>query len=412
MASQSNPSECIEVQKPFLTVDDAAELFSHLYGMPKATSVKPLNGYDAQNFLINLDHVGIDDQDLNQDPKCCTQRYVLKIMSGEESKDEIGFRAIHSIQKYLKHHGYTCAAPLQNIHGDDMKIEEFTKKQPADGLNAGQRVRGRFMIRAYPFLPGVSLTSVGVVPANSTQVFYEAGKSLAQMHKILQKYPHDTTALKEKAKTFEWSLDNLSIILKHVHVVKDQKRRDFIVDIVKTFESRVLTIKDQFRKGIIHNDFSDTNVLVTPILDNSTTSENSVAHQVNYKLSNAVDFDDSHYNCLVFDIGISMMYMAVSKPAENHPLHASAAFLAGYQHVNPLTPEELEVLHICQAARFAQSLIMGLYTYTYIQPGNDYLLLTQNSWPIIEDLWEMKVDSVRKMWTDVAMECAKFDMHA
>ncbi len=56
MASTPVPSDCIEVNKPFLTANDAIELFSRLYGMPKAASVKQLDGYFGQNFLINIDH--------------------------------------------------------------------------------------------------------------------------------------------------------------------------------------------------------------------------------------------------------------------------------------------------------------------------------------------------------------------
>ncbi len=55
--------------------------------------------------------------------------YVLKIMTREETKNEIHIRAVHSLQTFLKHHGFICAAPLQNIYGDDMKIEEFYGKQ-------------------------------------------------------------------------------------------------------------------------------------------------------------------------------------------------------------------------------------------------------------------------------------------
>ena len=51
-------------------------------------------------------------------------------MSGEESKDELGVRVVHSLQKYLRQHDFINAAPLQNIHGDDLKLEIFSKVQP------------------------------------------------------------------------------------------------------------------------------------------------------------------------------------------------------------------------------------------------------------------------------------------
>ena len=52
---QSIPVNSTEVNKAFLTTDDAAELFSHLYTMPKPTSVTKMDGYDTQNFLIEIE---------------------------------------------------------------------------------------------------------------------------------------------------------------------------------------------------------------------------------------------------------------------------------------------------------------------------------------------------------------------
>ena len=58
-------------------------------------------------------------------------KYVLKIMSSEESKDEPGFQVIHSFQKYLRQHGFINAPPLQNVHGDDLRLEIFSRVQSA-----------------------------------------------------------------------------------------------------------------------------------------------------------------------------------------------------------------------------------------------------------------------------------------
>ena len=52
-------------------------------------------------------------------------------MSGEESKDVVGIRVVHSLQQYLRKHDFINAAPLQNIYGDDLKLEVFSSVQPA-----------------------------------------------------------------------------------------------------------------------------------------------------------------------------------------------------------------------------------------------------------------------------------------
>ena len=59
--------------------------------------------------------------------------------------------------------------------------------------------------------------------------------------------------MKGKAQTFEWSLDNLSKVLNMVDVVKDTKRRDFVIEIVKTFENKVLARKHLFKQGKLNS---------------------------------------------------------------------------------------------------------------------------------------------------------------
>ena len=126
-----------------------------------------------------------------------------------------------------------------------------------------------------------------------------------------------------------------------------------------------------------------------------------------YKIRGILDFDECLYHSLVSDVGTSMAYLSLSKAAGDRPLHYSAVFLAGYQTVNPLTPEELSVLHICQAARFTMSLVTGLH-YHSLQPENAYFLLTQPGWPILEQLWKMDVVDLHEMWRDVAAECTLY----
>ena len=51
---QTIPANSIAVNKAFLTTEDAAQLFSHSYAMPKPMSVIQIDGYDSQNFLIEI----------------------------------------------------------------------------------------------------------------------------------------------------------------------------------------------------------------------------------------------------------------------------------------------------------------------------------------------------------------------
>ncbi|XP_072028479.1 hydroxylysine kinase-like [Amphiura filiformis] len=307
-----------EVNKPLLSIDDAAGVFHRFYGR-KPAFVKPLDGFCALNFFVRVNgrdgnHV---DENMNdsQDSKIFNN-FVLKIMNAEDSKEAIYFRTVHSVQKYLSQHGLKCVAPIQNILGDDLSMlnmDQFTTELThKDDNETNQRLHGRFMVRVYPYMEGTILQNV--LPADEIEIFYEAGKLLAEFHKSLESYPGDIGSLKEKPLTLSLASWSLSELLKYIDVMKDEKRKELILDVVRKFEDRVLQRKDVFRKANT------------------------------YQLCGVIDFDIAEYNCLIFDVGISMMYMSLSKAAKTNPLKVSAAVLAGYQHVNPLTPTELEVL--------------------------------------------------------------------
>ena len=65
----------------------------------------------------------------------------------------------------------------------------------------------------------------------------------------LQNFPNGTEPLKKKGENFDWSLDRLNQILTHIDVVKDDSRRNLVQEVVKAFETKVLSRKNDFRKG-------------------------------------------------------------------------------------------------------------------------------------------------------------------
>ena len=61
----------------------------------------------------------------------------------------------------------------------------------------------------------------------------------------------------------------------------------------------------------------------------------------------------------------------------------------------------MEVLRLCAAARYAQSLVMGAYSYQQ-DPTNDYLLVTASTgWTNLTNFWNVSQEDLYKKWTEI-----------
>lgn len=134
--------------------------------------------------------------------------------------------------------------------------------------------------------------------------------------------------------------------------------------------------------GTVHNDFSEQNLLVKK-------SATGCA-----ELAGILDFQDVHHNCKVYDVAIYMMYMMTVCES---PIEVARSCLQGFLEKGKLTQPELDVLYYCVAARFAQSLVLGLYNYAMTQ--NPYCVVTQKlGWKAIRKMWALPSQEVTKLW--------------
>ena len=61
----------------------------------------------------------------------------------------------------------------------------------------------------------------------------------------------------------------------------------------------------------------------------------------------------------------------------------------------------MQVLKLCVAARYAQSLVMGAYSHQQ-DPSNDYLLITaQTGWKNLTHFWNLEQDQLYKLWNSI-----------
>merc|ERR1719251_381364 len=80
------------------------------------------------------------------------------------------------------------------------------------------------------------------------------------------------------------------------------------------------------------------------------------------------------------------------------PVMAGAHVIAGYIKHRDLTSLERKLVRTCVAARYAQSLVMGAYSYSQ-DPGNEYLLITAHTgWQTLAAFWAVDQKTLYKDW--------------
>src|SRR5690606_917451 len=158
---------------------------------------------------------------------------------------------------------------------------------------------------------------------------------------------------------FHWDLDNAQrIIGTYLPLVADPALAGLIATLATYHRVHVVPRLPGLRRGVIHNDANDYNVLVD---------------EGRQAVTGIFDFGDMVHSHLVNDPAIAMAYVALS--AED-ALAAAAAVVAGYHETFPLTEPELEVLFSLMCMRLCMSACVAAKQIAE-RPGDDYLRISQ-----------------------------------
>ncbi|XP_069156953.1 hydroxylysine kinase isoform X3 [Procambarus clarkii] len=142
--------------------------------------------------------------------------------------------------------------------------------------------------------------------------------------------------------------------------------------------------------GVLHGDFNEQNIIV-----NAKPCE-----PITFHIDGLLDFGDMQYSCYLFEIAIGIMYQMVDVKCMP-PSDAGGYMLAGYLTQRSLSETEWNILKECVAARFAQSLVMGAYSYDQ-DPGNEYLLITAaKGWDILFHFWNTPKEDIISHWKKI-----------
>lgn len=151
--------------------------------------------------------------------------------------------------------------------------------------------------------------------------------------------------------------------------------------------------------GTIHGDYNEQNVIV----QQSAAAGKDCGDSLVYKVYGIIDFGDLIKSYYVYEIAITIMYMMLDSSVVDF-LEVGGHVLAGYMKERSLNEAELDSMRMCIAARFAQSLAMGAYSFS-LNPTNTYLLTTaKNGWPQLKRLWNTPKKELYDCWAKVMLD--------
>ncbi|XP_028260041.1 hydroxylysine kinase-like [Parambassis ranga] len=339
--------------RPTLTLQQAADMVLQLYGV-RVTKIFTLPSYIDQNFLV-VDGDGT--------------KYVLKIMNSEDSKNPAQMAMQTLAMSLLQQHGVPTQMVMPTTTGELMSLEEMD-------CGHGSKI---YCVRLMSYLPGKPVAQSPV----TLQDLYHVGKLAAFLDKTLQQLMTPDSDILQRDDVI-WSLSNIPLVENYLSVMDGDPLQDVIKAAIGQYKLYVEPKIVLFRKGIIHGDLNDHNIIVTP-LDNG-----------HHKVSGILDFAMLMNGYYVHEVAISIMYLMLENPS---PMDVGGAVLAGFESVIPLNDDERDCLFLLVVARLCQSLVYGRHNVQKYPDNRKYLMTTaKNGTRLLTKLWELGKKQVEEKW--------------
>ncbi|KAL7539812.1 hypothetical protein ACHAXR_009618 [Thalassiosira sp. AJA248-18] len=387
-----SPAEALSILVDLYIADgfdvDAPEL-------PRAEVINELDSYDDVNYLVKING----------------EKALLKIHNGVESEQFIAGRArkrakLDELDSPSNASGgggsggsKTSIIDLHTAIYDHLAIPKYnvttaksiSSKKPAsssDGEGHGDEddsvcIRElsvvssdhspqQLVIRLQSWVDGTPLSDVKWCPI---ETLVDSGACLGRVcHALDDLSKSNPLALQASQRYFAWDGKNLMDLKPYIKYIDDIDRRKLVLSVIDSFQKTILEGKEgeKFRKGIIHGDFNDANIIIGNDM----------------KCSGVIDFGDTVHSWRVLDVSVAMAYALLSSYGKgNRSISAACALLRGFHHIYPLNSDERKHLRLLVACRLALSVTLGNYTYKQ-NPENEYILFhSKPGWEALNFIW-------------------------
>jgi 4-aminobutyrate aminotransferase-like enzyme/Ser/Thr protein kinase RdoA (MazF antagonist) len=277
------------------------------------------------------------------------ERYLLKVSRSDADLEYLEY------QQALLQHVAQCdqdilsPSPLPDLHG----------KQISRYRDSSGSIR---LVRMLTWMDGRLWSSVN--PVNDA-LLYSLGEEAGRLSKALVGFDHPLAH-----REFAWDVAQAGWTREYTQLFSEDKK-ETATHFLKLFDE-IQESYASLRKGVVHNDANDNNVVVSEEL-------------VNPKVRAIIDYGDAIHTQLINDLAITLAYAVMGKP---DVLGAALPVVEGYHSQFPLLEEELELLYTLVAIRLLISVSKSAINRK-AEPDNEYLLISEApAWEVLEK-WKL-----------------------
>jgi 4-aminobutyrate aminotransferase-like enzyme/Ser/Thr protein kinase RdoA (MazF antagonist) len=326
----------MDYQELKISPNKAEKVLFELYGIEGSANELP--GEIDFNFRITVEN---------------NESYVLKISRPGDDPGNLDFQ-IHLLN-FINSTSSDIAAPVVI---KDRKGDYLSGFLDDTGSNR--------TVRLYSWVPG-RLWSL--VNPQLDDLRYDLGNYCGNLTQSLSGFEHEGAF-----RYFEWDIAQSSWTREYLHLFTDQDR-EILTFFLDRFERSKEAYK-KLRKGIVHNDVNDNNVIVSSDLRTPLVKA-------------VIDFGDAIHTQIINDLAVVCAYAIMGQP---DPLAASLPVVSGYHSSFPLEASELEHLYDSIAMRLIISVTRSAINKER-EPSNNYLTISEKpAWDLLRKWYTVHPD--------------------
>ncbi|MEX3815358.1 phosphotransferase [Paraburkholderia sp. BR13439] len=282
--------------------------------------VTRLSGERDQNFLI-------------KDPQ--GQKFLLKISHPAEDPAVTDLQVSVLLHPARKDPSLPVQHVIPSVENNAIEYAE---------LNDGSK---RSM-RLVSFVDGMLLKDA----KPSVALHRNLGRMLARIGLALRDFEHPAAF-----HPLSWDIQHATSLVEFLPRVKDGALRSSLESVFDKFATVIAPSMGNFRRQVVHNDFSADNVLVF-------AGDNS-------EVSGVLDFGDMAHTPLINDVAVAAAYLLGDS---EDLLNDAAVLVGGYHEVNPLLKDELALLYDLVTTRMAVRIAITEWRAIEFPENAEYIL--------------------------------------
>lgn len=218
---------------------------------------------------------------------------------------------------------------------------------------------------------------MGEIRPRTPALLRQVGAALGRLDAALLDFQHPAVE-----RDFKWDLRRAGWIAQACDVIADPDRQALVRRIAERFARDISPALEKARRGVIHGDANDYNLLVA--YDGSEQ-----------RLTGLLDFGDMCRTALIGEPAIAAAYAMMD---EAEPLAAAEALVAGYHRAFPLQDGELALLFPLILTRLAVSVVNSALARRE-QPDDPYVSISEaGAWRLLEVLHDYDPRLAEARW--------------